>query len=261
VTALWESIARLYRYRTLAEILVSRDLKARYRGTLLGFFWSFATPLLMMSIYVLVFAVYMRVAVPNYAAFLLTGLLPWTCFVAGVSDGMNAIIANGNLIKKIFLPSEVFPLVAVAANMIHFLLSVPVLLIVLWISGVKLTYALVAFPALFVAQFVFTYALALLLACLAVQFRDLLHIFPNIIMMWFYLTPILYASDMVPAQFRGLMRINPCTGLIDAYRQVFIQGALPSLLWLGPFCLGSLTFLAFSLWVFRRRQELFPELV
>jgi ABC-type polysaccharide/polyol phosphate export permease len=261
VTFVAESLSRLYRHRALAEILVSRDLKARYRGTLLGFLWSFATPLLMMSIYVLVFAVYMRVAVPNYAAFLLSALLPWTCFVAGISDGMGSIVANGNLIKKVFLPSEVFPLVAVAANMIHFLLSIPVLLLVLWLSGIALNWALVAFPALFVLQFIFTYAVALILASMAVQFRDLMHILPNVVMMWFYLTPILYATDMVPVALRRWVAFNPLTGLMDAYRSIFIGGALPSAAWMGRFALGSCVLLVLGLWVFRRRQELYPELV
>lgn len=256
-----QSIARLYRHRALVEVLISRDLKARYRGTLLGFCWSFVTPLVMMTIYVLVFRIFMRVAVPNYAAFLLSTLLPWTCFVAGISDGMQSIIANGNLIKKVQLPSEVFPLVAVASNMIHFLLSMPVLLVVLALSGLTPTYCALGFFALSLLQFIFTYALALLLACMAVQFRDLLHIMPNIMMMWFYMTPIIYASDMVPQRFVVFARLNPLTGLMDAYRAIFITGSLPSLPWCGFFLTGSCVFLAFSLWVFRRRQDLFAEWV
>src|SRR6478672_561630 len=121
------SLLQIYRHRTLAEILVARELKARYRGTLLGFLWSFANPLLMMSIYVLVFSVYMRMDVPNYPAFLMSGLLPWVAFNGGLADGMNSLISNGGIIKKVYLPTEVFPFVAVTSALMHFLFSLPVL--------------------------------------------------------------------------------------------------------------------------------------
>lgn len=252
---------RFYRYRTLAEILIARDLKARYRGTLLGFCWSFVTPLLMMTIYVLVFSVYMRVDVPNYAAFLLAGLLPWSCFVACLNDGMHAIIANGNLIKKVHLPSEVFPLVAVASNMLHFLFSLPVLLLLLAVYHITPTPAWLVLPVLLMLQLLFSYGAALVLSSLAVQFRDLTHIVPNIIMMWFYMTPIIYDIGMVPSRLQPWMRLNPMTGLIQAYREMFLNGQLPSALWLVKFSTASILGMVFGLWVFRRRQDLYPELV
>jgi ABC-type polysaccharide/polyol phosphate export permease len=256
-----DSLVQIWRHRALAEILVARDLKARYRGTLLGFLWSFANPQLLMAIYVMVFSVYMRVAVPNYAAFVLCGLLPWTAFVACMTEGMSSIISNGSLIKKVHLPSEIFPFVSVASNMVHFLLSVPVLLLVLAVTGVPITLHLLFLPILFVLQALFAYGVALLLATLAVQFRDLVHIIPNITMMWFYCTPVIFGLDMVPERYRPLILANPMSGLVEAYRNILLRAQAPSAAWMLSFTLITAVLLSAGTWLFRRRSELYPELV
>ena len=256
-----DSLLQIYRHRTLAEILVGRELKGRYRGTVLGFLWSFANPLLMMSIYVLVFRVYMRIDVPNYPAFVMCGLLPWSAFVAGVTEGMNSIIVNGGIIKKVYLPSEVFPFVSVTHNLVHFVLSVPVLLLIIVTSGLPLTPHMLLFPLLLLLQLFFTYALALFLASWAVQFRDLVHIIPNLMLVWFYLTPIFYSSTMVPDKYRGLVYLNPTTWLIEAYRDIFFNHHLPSLRWMAAFASVSLFLVVSGMWLFQRRSELYAELV
>lgn len=255
------SLANIYRHRALAEILVSRELKGRYRGTLLGFFWSFANPLLMMCIYVLVFAVYMRVEIKNFAVFLLCGLLPWTSFTSGITEGMASLIGNGNLIKKVHLPTEIFPFVSVSSNMVHFLLSIPVLMLMLVASGIPLTPYLLYFPIIFVLQFFFTLSISLILSSLAVQFRDLLHIVPNLVLVWFYLTPIVYAPSMVPERYRMFVYLNPLTWLIEAYRDIFLNMRAPSLGWLGALALTSAVLMALGMWLFAKRSDLYAELV
>lgn len=256
-----ESLTQIYRHRTLAEILVGRELKARYRGTVLGFFWSFANPLLMMSIYVLVFSVYMRIDVPNYPAFMMSGLLPWTCFAAGILEGMNSIIGNGGIIKKVHLPTEVFPFVSVTSNLVHFVLSLPVLFLIMLASGMTLSWALLFLPLLVALQFFMTYALALILASLAVQFRDLVHIVPNLMLVWFYLTPIFYSTDMVPLRYRNLVYLNPMSWLIDAYRDVFFYGRAPSATWLACFGAVSILLTLGGMWLFQKRSDMYAEMV
>lgn len=252
---------QLYRHRALAEILVGRELKARYRGTALGFLWSFANPLIMMSIYVLVFSVYMRLDVPNYPAFVICSLLPWTAFASGVTEGMSSIISNGAIIKKVHLPTEVFPFVAVASNVVHFVLSIPVLLGIMLASGMPLTPSMLLLPVLVALQFLFTYGLALFLSSLAVQFRDLVHIVPNLIMVWFYLTPVFYDLSMVPGRFRPLAYINPMTWMIQAYRDIFFHHRLPHPGWTSAYLAVSLVLLGAGMWLFQRRSDLYPELV
>lgn len=248
-------------HRALAEILVQRELKGRYRGTFLGFLWSFVSPLMLMTIYVVVFSLTMRVPVPNYPAFVLCGLLPWNCFTSSMMEGMHSVVANGNLVKKVHLPAEIFPLVAVISNMAHFVFSLPILFAVLWHSGVALTPWVLLLPVLLVLQFFFAAAFALLLSSLAVQFRDLTHIVPNLMMMWFYLTPVVYSLELVPPALRPMMRLNPMTGLMHAYRAIFIEGACISWAWAAQFAALGAVLLSAALWVFAKRRELYPELV
>lgn len=251
----------LLRHRALGEILVQRELKGRYRGTVLGFLWSFVSPLIMMAIYVGVFSLTMRVPVPNYPAFVLAGLLPWSCFVSSLLEGMQAVIANGNLVKKVHLPAEIFPLVAVVSNMVHFVLSLPVLGLVLYLSGVSPTRYVLLLPVLLLAQLLFASAIALVLSSLAVQFRDLTHIVPNLLMMWFYLTPVIYTMELVPPRLRTALGLNPLTGLINGYRRIFVEGAPPQLGWLCGFLAMSVCALVLALALFRSRRDLYPELV
>ena len=250
-----------FRHRALAEILVGRDLKARYRGTVLGFFWSFANPLLMMLIYMLVFGVYMRIDQENYAIFLLCGLLPWTAFTAGLIEGMGAMVSNGSIIKKVHLPLEIFPLVSVTTNIIHFLLSLPIILGVASLNGIGLSWHLLWLPCITLLQFIFTYALALFLASMAVQFRDVAQIMPNLLTVWFYLTPVIYPTKMVPERFHVFIYSNPMTLIIESYRDVLFYHQSPPLAGLATLLLTGCASLAFGSWVFRSRSSLYPEMV
>ena len=254
-------MGNLFRHRALAEILIGRDLKARYRGTVLGFLWSFASPLLMMLIYMLVFGVYMRIDQENYAIFLLCGLLPWTAFVSGINEGMGAMLANGGIIKKVHLPLEIFPLVGVTTNLVHFVLSIPVILALSFASGLAPSWHVLALPLVALLQFVFTYALALFFASLAVQFRDVVHIVPNLLMVWFYMTPVIYPAKMVPERFQALMVLNPMTWIIESYRDILFEHRLPNPSGLlGLTAVVSLS-LVFGAWVFHRRIDLYPEII
>src|SRR5690349_24016176 len=164
---MFHNLRQLPRYRGLIQTLVMRELKARYRGSVLGYFWSFINPLLLLLIYSFVFTV----VVPNkdplaqpYALFMFCGILPWTWFSASLSEASNSLIANGNLIKKVLFPAEVLPIVSVVANMVHFFLGLPILIVFLLYNG-KPDHPeeLLWFPVIVAVQFVFTTAIALLL--------------------------------------------------------------------------------------------------
>ncbi len=254
-----EGLRQLYRYRVLIQILILRELKARYRGSALGFLWSFVNPLVLMVIYLLVFSVYMRIEMEGYSGFLLCGILAWAWFSSGLQAAAHSIIENGGLIKKVYLPSEVFPFVCVGSNMIHYLLSVPILLSFLVFLGTNLSWPLLFFPAILVVQFVFLYGLALILSSLAVRFRDLLHVVPNLLMLWFFLTPIFYPITMVPEPYRVLVKVNPMALIIKAYQDIFFYNQSPSvfsLLMLAVVCC-VLLWIGFSF--FAARKGLFAE--
>ncbi len=258
-TELREQLLRLYRYRALIQVLVGRELKARYRGTALGFLWSFMNPLLTMGIYTLVFSVYMRNDMENYPAFLLCGILPWTWFSAGLIEGTHSVISNGGLIKKVYLPSEIFPLVYVGSNLVHYLLSIPILFVFLLLSRVQLSGAVLLFPVILVIQILLTYGLALMLSSLAVRFRDLLQVVPNLLMIWFFLTPIFYPVRIVPEKLRALVDFNPIAHLMIAYQDIFFYGQLPSLTGLAVIALASCVLVAIGLSLFEARKDSFVE--
>lgn len=252
-------VVRLYHYRALIHVLVERELKARYRGAALGFLWSFMNPLLLMGIYTLVFSVYMRIDMASYPAFLLCGLLPWNCFAAGLNEATLSILSNGNLIKKVYLPSEIFPMVYVGSNIVHYLLSIPLLFGLLILSQRPLSGALLFFPVILGIQFLLTYGLALILASLAVQFRDLLQVVPNVLMIWFFLTPVFYPRTTVPEKFRLLMDCNPMAHLMMGYQDIFFYSQVPSLTGLVTVALFSGALLMLGLWFFDRRKDFFVE--
>src|SRR5262249_35323923 len=166
-----EHLADLYRFRALIVTLVLRELRARYRGSLLGFLWSFLNPLLLMLVYVLVFAVYLRVPWENYAVFLFTGLLPWLWFSSSLAPPAGVTVGSGGLVKRVLFPAEILPLVSVLSNLANLLLSLPLLLGFLWLFGVRPGPTLAFLPMLLGVQLLLTVGLALPLAALNVHLR------------------------------------------------------------------------------------------
>src|SRR5438477_11363552 len=175
--AMFENLSSLLRYRGLISSLVARELKARYRGSVFGFVWSFINPLLLLLIYSYVFTAVMpnnTEGVQPYQLFMFCGILPWTWFSSSLSESANSLIAGGNLIKKVLFPAEVLPIVGVLTNMVHFFLGLPVLIAFL-IAYQKMPdpWDLVWFPIAVLIQLVFSTALGLFLAALTVHFRDI----------------------------------------------------------------------------------------
>ncbi|MBN1297808.1 ABC transporter permease [bacterium] len=223
-----KSIRELYRCRALIQILVSRDLKARYRGSVLGFMWSMLNPFLMMLVYWLVFSIYLRNGMENYHVYLFCGLLPWLWFSASLLEGCNSIIAGANLVKKVMFPAEVLPIVVILSNLIHFFLGLPILAAFLIIYRVPPGNNLLAFPIIVLIQFVFTFGLMLLLSALSVHLRDIQQILNNIVTLWFFMTPIVYSVtdlnlESKPPAIRWVMNLNPMKHIIEGYHRVFLQ--------------------------------------
>jgi len=206
-----------------------------------------------------VFSVYMRIEVDHYPAFVLSGLLPWTWFSASLSEASRSIIDNRALVKRVALPSEVFPLVSVGSNLAHFLLSLPVLLILLVASGVGLSWAILLLPVIVLAQAVLTFGIALFTSSLAVRFRDLLQIVPNLLTIWFFVTPVFYPASMVPPAFRSLLLANPMTILVGCYHDVLFYGRVPDPLALGGIVALGLLLVVAGHRVFEMRREFFVE--
>src|SRR5580765_2209479 len=220
------NLAGLFRYRGLIQSLVARDLKARYRGSVLGFFWSFINPLLQLAIYSWVFTTVLPrtsndTSLEPYALFMFCGILPWTWFSSSILEASNVLIAGGNLIKKVLFPAEVLPVVTVFANMVHFFFVLPILAAFLIYYQRPLDpLELLWFPLIVLVQLVLSLGLALLVSALTVHFRDLRDILGNLMMVWFFATPIIYPMSQAPEGYRWLLNLNPMTHLAISYQEV-----------------------------------------
>jgi len=252
-------IRDLYRYRALIWTLVIKELKLRYRGSVLGFFWSFLNPLLLMAVYALVFSVYMRIQMEHYAVFMFCGLLPWIWFSASLLEGVNSIVGRGDLITKAFFPPQILPMVTLLANLINFLLSLPILFLFLWASHVVPTWPLVTLPLILVVQFLFTLGLVLALSAMNVHFRDLTHILGNVLTLWFFVCPIIYPLKQIPERFRFLVDLNPMALLTLMYQDVFFYNRFPDFRVLGILAGLGIVIVILGNAIFNSYRESFAE--
>ncbi len=260
------TVTALYRSRQLIATLTARDLKARYRGSALGYFWSLANPLLLLVVYTIVFTHFFpRPEVEPYAVFLFTGILPWTFFAGAVLEATNSIVANGSLLKKVMFPAETLPIVVVLSHLVHFLLAFPILLgsllIGAVISSVPITWFMLFAPVIVLLQTIFVTGVALVTSSASVLFRDLRDIVTNLMNLGFFLTPIIYSIDssFINQTVRILLRLNPVTPFVLGYQAIFFYGRLPGaidLLLMVSYSFGSLWL---GLTVFERLRDTLVE--
>ena len=235
-------LRELFSYRELVENLVVRDLKVRYKNSVLGFVWSLLNPLLLMLVFTVVFTVvFPNLTIPKFPVFVLCALLPWNFFNTAVMSATNSVVQSGHLIKKVYFPREILPIATVLSNFANFLLALPVLFVFIIISGVPITPWLVYLPLIMVIQVIFTIGIALILATLNVFYRDTAVIMEVIMQAWFFLTPVFYPAELVPewkiiwglsVPVRRLAYIlNPMASIIASYRSVlygFTNGSPPA---------------------------------
>lgn len=259
---MFQNLLNLFRYRVLIQSLVVRELKARYRGSVLGFLWSFINPLLQLGIYWFVFSYVMptrdQMGMSPYALFLFTGILPWTWFSASVMEASAILIAGGNLIKKILFPAEVLPIVVVLANLVHFVLGLPILFVFLVYYG-KIHLTLVYLPAVMLLQLVFTLGVCLFVSALAVHFRDVQNIIANLMMLWFFASPVIYSYLTIRPSIQRYMNYNPMTHIIVGYHQTLFTGSMGHWPWLLVMVPASLITFFVGYYFFDKLRETFAE--
>lgn len=257
---MWHNLRDLVKYRALIRALVIRHLVQRYRGSVLGFLWSLVNPLCLMAVYTLVFHFYIRFnAVPNYAIFLLCGLLPWIWFSSGLIEGATSIVSSGHLITKSMFPAHILPTVAVLTSFIHFVLALPVLFGFMLVSGLEFHWTLVFLPVVVLLNLLFIYGLGLGLAALNVHFRDVQHIVTNVITFLFFLCPIIYPISSVPERFHFSFKLNPMAVFIDYYHKVILEGEMPSMVSIGGVSLSVILVIVLGNLIFDRYRETLAE--
>ena len=247
------------RTRDLLLELIARDIKLRYRGSLLGILWTLLNPIAELVVLYLVFSTVLRVDIPHFPAYLFTGLIVYGWFQTSVHFATGAVVANRELVRRPGVSVVILPIVTVASNLVHFLLSLPILLALLLISHLSLTTAALALPLLVVVQFGLILGCAYLVATINVWFRDTQHVLRIGLQLLFYLTPVFYETSAVPAALQWWYRLNPMAHLVGAYRAILMGGEVPaahSLLYL-VFVAGAL--LVAGLTWFRRASDRFAD--
>ncbi len=260
----------LFHYRDLTYNLVVRDLKARYKNSVLGFLWSLLNPLGMMVVFTTVFTIMVPNArVANYPIFLLAGLLPWNFFSAGVLSGTNSVVFNAGLVKKVYFPREVLPISNVLSNLVNFLLALLVLFAVLIVFRMRFSPWLWMLPVVIAVQTCFTLGMVLFLSTLNVFYRDTIMVMEVIMQAWFFLTPVFYPIEILPRSYQVLgvtldirrlvYILNPMASIVAAYRDVLYWGVHTDLRFFMRTVATSLAVLAFGYWFFRRYSGRFGE--
>jgi lipopolysaccharide transport system permease protein len=263
-------LKELWDYRELIRNLVIRDLKVRYRNSVLGIAWSWANPLLMMLVYTMVFKFLADHSnLPHFHIFVLCALLPWNFFSASVGGATTSIVSNGHLIKKVYFPREILPISIVLSNLVNFVIALPVFFVLAFASGAPITAWVLLLPIPILVQVAFSMGMCLILATLDVFYRDTQIIMEVLMMAWFFVTPIFYPITQVPleAQVLGitfnpqlwLRRLNPMASIIASYRDLLYRGAPTGLDFMLRTAATALIVLVVGYLVFLRYSPRFGE--
>ena len=217
------------KYYDLLIALLLRDIKIKYKRSILGFAWSILNPLLMMIVMSIVFSTIFKTDIKNFPMYLITGQVIFTFFSEATNMAMMSIIGNGGLIKKVYIPKYIFPLSKVMFSFTNMLFSLIAVVIVAIATKLPITPAILLFPLPLIYVFIFSLGVGLLLASYAVFFRDLLHLYGILLLIWTYLTPIFYPITILPENVKKVMMFNPMFVYIDNFREIILYGKVPSL--------------------------------
>lgn len=255
-----KTLKEIYAYREMIRSLVKKDLRSRYKGSVLGFLWTFLNPLLQLLVYTLVFSVIMRSGIEIYYMFLFVALIPWIFFASSLTAGSSCILAQKDLVKKIYFPRVVLPIAHVTTCFVNMLLSFVVVFAAVVVSGIGINFTAICYlPIIMLVEYILALGFALLTSAITVYCRDLEYILGIVTMAWQFLTPIMYAIDMVPESLYPVFYANPMTSVIIAYRDILYYKQIPEIdTLLNATLLGILVLIIGSL-TFNKLQKHFAE--
>lgn len=246
-------------YFDMITVLAEKDFKIRYRNSVLGFIWSLLNPLAYMVILTLVFSVLYQVSIPNFAAWVLIGVLIWRFFSVGTNQGLFSIIGNPSLVSKVYLPRYLLVLSNNLANLLGAGLEFLVLLPLVAVLGVSFSIYVLFLPIVLVLEFMLVFGLSLSLSALNLKYRDLYQLWDIVLQLGFWLSPIVYDVSLIPAKYRAVYSLNPVTRLIESTREIFLSAQLPSSYDVTVILVSVMVFIALGFIVFRRLEKRFAE--
>lgn len=253
----------LWQYRDLLFFLAWRDIKIRYKQTLLGAAWAILQPLLTMVVFSFIFGQLAQLpseGIP-YPVFTFTALLPWQLFAFALSQSSNSLVGSQHLVSKVYFPRLIIPISSVAPGLVDFVISFAVLVGLMIFYGIPLTMRLFALPLLLIFALLTALAVGLWLSALNVEYRDVRYIVPFLTQVWMYATPIAYSSTLIPERWRFLYGLNPMTGVVEGFRWVLLGKAQDPGLMFWISVLIVLILLVSGLFYFRRMEDTFADVI
>lgn len=249
----------LYEYRELLKTSISKDVRGKYKNSVLGVIWSFLNPLLQIAVYAIVFPLIMRSNLPDYTVFLCCGLIPWNFFSTATSRTSFTMIENGNIIKKVYFPREILPLSVVTSEAINFIISTIIILAFVLGYGMGLSKYIIFYPLILIVQYFLLIGISFIVSSVTVYFRDLQHFIGIALQLLFYATPIVYAPDSIPQNFQWILQYNPMTYIINGYRDIFYYQRMPDFSSLGIVLVISIALCIIGYFIFKKLQKRFAE--
>lgn len=255
-----QTMKEIYAYREMIFSLVRRDLNGRYKGSVLGFLWTFINPLLQLGVYTLVFSNIMRSGIEDYYLFLFVALVPWIFFSTCVSGGSSCIWAQQDMVKKIYFPREVLPLSFVTSQFVNMLLSLLVVLGVLLVSGKGISFeAMLFLPLIMIIEYILALGMTMISSSITVYLRDVEYLLSIVTMAWQFLTPVMYSIEQVPEEIKFAFQLNPMTPIIIAYRDILYYKKVPEINTLIHAVILGIILLIIGCVIFSRLKKHFVE--
>jgi lipopolysaccharide transport system permease protein len=260
--SVWLDLQKLWNFRDLLFVLTVRDIKVRYKQTVLGILWVIIQPVLMMLFFTLIFG---RLAgMPSdgipYPIFAYAGLLPWTFFSNSLNGSANSLVGNSSLITKVYFPRMIIPIASVGAVLIDFLIAFGLLILLMFYYGIGLSVNILMLPVLAFLTALAAIGAGMWMSALNVKYRDVRYALPFITQFWMFATPIIYPLTLIPEKWRWLLKLNPLTGIIEGYRSA-IFGKPFDLAGLGISITIIIIALLYSIYAFRRMERTFADIV
>lgn len=260
---MYEHLKELLNYRELLISITLREIKVRYKQSLLGAVWAIIQPLFMMVIFTIIFSKFAKIpsdGIP-YPIFSYTALLPWTLFASSLNFAIPSLVNNANLVSKIYFPREIFPISSVLAAFFDFGIASLVFIGMLIFYQIHITWSFFIIIPILSMQILFSLGISFLASAINVRYRDIKHAIPFLTQVWMYLTPIAYPVSIVPEKYRAAYMLNPMAGIIDSYRKILIQGSLPNLQYLSISFIIIIFILFVSYVYFKKVEMTFADII
>lgn len=262
--SLIKEIHAIHKWRELLWQMVGREVKARYKQSILGYFWVILNPLAQMLVMSFAFSIIMRIPTNSasnipYSIFLFVALLPWNLFAGSLSSASASLVSAGGLITKIYFPRTILVVSTIFAKIIDFLFASIVLIIYMIVYHIPININILWVIPIFFIQQIFTVGLSLFFSAANLLYRDIQYLLSMILLLWMYITPVIFPADLVPERYRFVFQLNPMAVIINAYRQVILAGGPPKYSSLIIATILSFVVLLLGLRYFKSREKIFAD--